>query len=66
MLYVSVSCLAGKYFDVQERKCTVCPKGSFTETPGRLGCTKCPAGKTTVTERTTNRTHCKGIACFIF
>ena len=55
-----VSCLAGSYFDEKSRKCTKCPKGYYTELPGRLGCSICPTGKTTLLAGTSNSTLCKG------
>ncbi|XP_065668355.1 sushi, von Willebrand factor type A, EGF and pentraxin domain-containing protein 1 isoform X2 [Hydra vulgaris] len=54
-----VSCVAGKYFDRLHRVCLDCPKGTYTESPGRLGCTSCPLGKTTQSVGTFNSTHCK-------
>lgn len=54
-----VSCIAGSYFDTALRQCVKCPKGTYTEYPGRLGCSACPQGKTTMSIGTSNSTHCK-------
>ena len=65
-LSILVSCLAGKYFDVRQKKCLNCPRGSYTENPGRLGCTKCPPGKITFATSTSNATHCKSKYTFLY
>eukprot|EP00795_Rhopilema_esculentum_P000716 gene716-10430_t len=54
-----VACVAGKYYDLDERKCKYCPVGTYTQIPGRLGCSLCPKGKTTPGVGTSNATECR-------
>ena len=55
-----VACVAGKYYDLDERKCKYCPVGTYTQIPGRLGCSSCPKGKTTPGVGTSKATECRG------
>jgi len=64
-------CPAGSYspsgLDLPKRKCTLCPKGTYSYLEGSKECTFCPRQSTTDKDGSTLETDCKGrvfVLCF--
>ena len=43
-----------------DRKCMICPRGSYSDTETAYSCIQCQSGFTTVMEGSTNSSNCQG------
>ena len=61
VIYISVYCGLGTYFDAASESCKTCEKGSYQDTEdGATMCTSCPAGETTQCRGATSPKDCFG------
>lgn len=38
-----MSCSAGTFYDSDQRRCVLCPAGTFQDEEGQMSCEQCPA-----------------------
>ena len=43
-----------------ERRCMICPRGTYSDTDTATNCIQCSAGQTTAQEGNTNNSTCQG------
>lgn len=64
MLYFSVDCGFGSFYDTVSKTCILCKKGTYQDEEGQQYCKTCPSGTDTPVIGAKNIKDCKGITAY--